>query len=253
MNVLNSRIAALLSMLALTSILGGCAATYTSIAKKDLDVQARTSTAVFVDPVAREKRTVYLDVKSGVMEFDRRAFKQFVVEQFGLNDNGYRVVDDPDSAQFQMIAYVLNLEKASPTAAESALNQGYMGGAVMAGAATGSLVNKGNPYRGAAAGGVLGGAAELVSGALVKDVTYMLVCDVQIKEKAPKGVYVRKDSQVDAKVSDAGTSRQTYSEVGNKKEYRTRIVTTANKANLKLEQASDLMFKKTAYAMSGFF
>ena len=253
MNTINSRMAALVSMLAVTSILGGCAATYTSIAKKDLDVQARTSTAVFVDPVAKEKRTVYLDVKSGVMEFDRRAFKQFVIEQFGLNDNGYRVVDDPGAAQFQMIAYVLNLEKTSPTAAEAALGQGYMGGAIAAGAVAGSVANRGNRYRGAAAGGVLGGAAELVSGALVKDVTYMLVCDVQIKEKAPKGVYVRKDSQVDTKVSDAGTSRQTYSEVGNKKEYRTRIVTTANKANLKLEQASDLMFKKTAYAMSGFF
>ncbi len=253
MNIVDSRIVTLLVMLVTTSILGGCAATYTSIAKKDLDVQARTSTSVFVNPVAREKRTIYLDVKSGVMEFDRRAFKQFVVEQFGLNDNGYRVVDDPESAQFQMIAYVLNLEKASPTAAEAALGQGYMGGAIVAGAATGSVINKGNPYRGAKIGGVLGGATELITGAMVKDVTYMLVCDVQIKEKAPKGVYVRKDSQVDAKVSDAGTSRQTYSEVSNKKEYRTRIVTTANKANLKLEQASDLMFKKTAYAMSGFF
>ncbi len=253
MNIVNSRIATLLGMLALTSLLSGCAATYTSIAKKDLDVQARTSTSVFVDPVAKDKRTVYLDVKSGVMEFDRRAFKQFVVEQFGLNDNGYRVVDDPDAAQFQMIAYVLNLEKTSPTAAEAALGQGYIGGAIAAGAVAGSVTNRGNRYRGAAAGGVLGGAAELLSGALVKDVTYMLVCDVQIKEKAPKGVYVRKDSQVDTKVSDAGTSRQTYSEVGNKKEYRTRIVTTANKANLKLEQAADLMFKKTAYAMSGFF
>ncbi len=253
MDIVRNRATAALGVLLMTSLLGGCAATYTSIAKKDLDVQARTSTSIFVDPVAREKRTVYLDVKSGVMEFDRNAFKQFVIEQFGQNGSGYTVVDDPEAAQFQMIAYVLNLEKTSPTAAEQALNQGYMGGAIAAGAVTGSLMNRGNRYRGAAAGGVLGGAAEFISGALVKDVTFMLVCDLQIKEKARKGVYVRKDSQVDAKVSDAGTSRQSYSEVGNKKEYRTRIVTTANKVNLKLEQASDLMFKKTAYAMSGFF
>jgi len=81
----------------------------------------------------------------------------------------------------------------------------------------------------------------------------MLVVDVQIKERAGRGVIVRKDSQTDSKISDAGSSRQTYSEVSNRKEYRTRIVTTANQANLELVDAQPLMFKKTAYAMAGFF
>jgi outer membrane lipoprotein SlyB len=233
-------------------VLGGCAATQTMLAKKDLDVQTRTSTAVFVDPVARDKRTIYLDIKSGVMEFDRRKFKQFVSEQFTqFNDNGYKIIDDPDKAQFQMVVYVLNLEKASPTAAEQALHQGYMGGAVLAGATAGAVM--GGNVKSAAIGGVAAGGAEFITGSLVKDVTYMLVADVQIKEKAAPGVIVRKDTKVDTKVSDAGSSQQRVSEVTDKKEYRTRIVTTANKANLKLEDAQDLMFQKTAYAMSGFF
>lgn len=233
--------------------LGGCAATQVALSKKDLDVQARTSTAIFVDAVAKQKRTIFLDVKSGVMEFDRRAFKTFVAEQFLANDNGYRLVDDPDQAQFTMIAYVLNLEKASPTAAEAALNQGYNGGSVVAGAVAGGVINRGNPYRGAAIGGLAASAAEVIAGSLVKDVTYMLVCDVQIKERTNNGAIVRKDSKIDAKISDAGSSRQTVSEVSNQKEYRTRIVSTANQVNLKLEDAQSLMFKKTAYAMSGFF
>lgn len=244
----------LTATLALFALLAGCAATQVALSKKDLDVQARTSTAVFVDPVAREKRTIYLDVKSGVMEFDRRAFKTFVKEQFTqFNDNGYQIIDDPDVAQFHMVAYVLNLEKASPTAAEVALNQGYMGGAVLAGAAVGAVSNNSHPWTGAAVGGVAGGAVEMISGSLVKDVTYMLVCDVQIQEKVKEGVLVRKDTKTNAKVSDSGTSQQRVSEVTDRKEYRTRIVTTANKANLKLEEAQELMFKKTAYAMSGFF
>lgn len=241
------------SVAVVASILGGCAATQVALSKKDLDVQARTSTAIFVDAVAKEKRTIFLDVKSGVMEFDRKAFKTFVAEQFSTNDNGYRLVDDPDQAQFTMVAYVLNLEKTSPTAAEAALHQGFMGGAVLAGAVAGSAINNNNYYRGAAVGGLAGGAIELISGSLVKDVTYMLVCDVQIKERTKNGAIVRKDSKVDTKISDAGTSRQTVSEVSNQKEYRTRIVSTANQVNLKLENAQDLMFKKTAYAMSGFF
>jgi hypothetical protein len=244
----------LASLLTFGLILTGCAATEVAVSKRDLDVQARTSTAVFVDPVPREKRTIYLDVKSGVMEFDRRAFKTFTREQFTqFNDNGYRLVDDPDQAQFLMTAYVLNLEKASPTAAESALRQGYMGNAVMAGAVVGGVTDTSNRYRGAGIGGVVGGTAEVITGAFVKDVTYMLVCDIQIQEKTKEGVIVRKDTKIDAKVSDSGTSQQRLSEASDRKEYRTRIVTTGNKANLKLEEAQDLMFKKTAYALSGFF
>jgi len=64
---------------------------------------------------------------------------------------------------------------------------------------------------------------------------------------------VRKDTQISTKVADAGGSTQRVSEARDRKEYTTRIVTTANKVNLKLEQAQDLMFRKTAYAMSGFF
>jgi hypothetical protein len=140
------RHAKLCAMGALAISLAGCAATQTMIAKKDLDVQSRTSTAIFVDPVSKDRRTIYLDVKSGVMEFDRRRFKQFVVQQFTeANDNGYRIVDDPDSAQFLMVAYVLNLEKASPTAAQMALNQGYQGGAIAAGAIVGAAATKTGP------------------------------------------------------------------------------------------------------------
>lgn len=88
---------------------------------------------------------------------------------------------------------------------------------------------------------------------MVKDVTYLLVADIQIKERAAKGVIVRKDSKVNTKISDDGASTQTVSEVSNQKEYRTRVVTTANKANLALEEAQPLMFDKTAYAMASFF
>lgn len=237
------------------SILGGCAATSVALGKKDLRVETKTSTAIFVDPVARDKRTVYLDVRSGVMEFDRRAFATFVKEQFAANiDSGYTIVDDPNAAQFQMLVYVLNLEEAAPTAAEAALGTGYQGGAIAAGAAAGALVGgSGGRGTGALGGAIVGGAAELISGALVKDVTYMLVCDVKISEKAREGVIVRKDTAIASKVSDSGSSNQRVSEVSNRKEYQTRIVTTANKANLKLEEAQDLMFQKTAYAMAGFF
>ena len=233
--------------------LTGCAATQTALAHKDLEVQTKTSTAIFVDQVKKANRTVYVNVRSGVMEFDRKSFKRFINDQFAQHEEGYRLVSEPDEAQFQMNVYVLNLEKTNPTAAESALSRGYVG-SIAAGAAAGALINRNsNPYTGAAAGGLIGGVLETVSGSLVKNVTYMLVADIQIKEKVRKGVIVRKDTKISAKVSDSGSSTQRVSEVGIRKEYRTRIVTTANKVNLDLVDAQELMFKKTAYAMAGFF
>ena len=230
----------------------GCAAIHTSVAKRNLDVQTKTSTAIFVDPVKKEYRTVYVEVRSGVMEFDRRGFRKHIMEEFATNENGYKVVDDPEAAQYHLSVYVLTMEKASPTAAEAALRQGYVGGSgIVAGAAAGGVAT--GSGKGAVQGALLGGLTETVANAFVQDVTYMLIADIQIKEKARKGVIVRKDTQISAKVSDAGSSTQRVSEVSNLKEYRTRIVTTANKANLELEEAQPLMFQKTAYAMSGFF
>lgn len=246
-----------LTVLTLLAFLGGCAATYTAVNKQDLKVQTRTSTAIFVDPVPREKRTIYLDIKSGVAEFDRREFKRFVKQEFLANENGYQLVDDPDQAQFQMIAYVLNLEEANPNAAEAALGSGFAGAGGMAlasGAATAMAVGASGGHSDAALGaGLAVGAASFIADAMVKDVTFMLVVDIQIKERANEGVIVRKDTRVDTKVSDAGGSTQTVSEATDRKEYRTRIVTTANQVNLKLEECRDQMFNKTAYAMSGFF
>ncbi len=237
-------------------VFSGCAATSVALGKKDLEVQSKTSTAVFVEPVAQNMRTVYLDVRSGVMEFDRRAFKRFVAEQFAANGEGYRIVDDPASAHFQMLAYVLNLEKSNKSAAQAALEQGYVGGGeTMAGAAAGALIgsNSGKTWQGGVIGGLAATGASVVANALVKDVTYMLVCDVSIRERLLNGALVRKDTKIDAQVSDNGSSQQRVSEVSDKKEYRTRIVTTANKANLELTEAQDEMFRKTAYAMAGFF
>lgn len=236
--------------------LSGCAATSVALGKKDLVVESRTSTAVFVDPVGRDKRTVYLSVRSGVMEFDRQAFSRFVKQQFAGNDSGYRIVDDPDQGHYQMLVYVLNLEESSLSAAQSALQEGYVGGGeAVAGSVVGGVVGarSGRAWSGAGIGAVAASATSVVANALVKDVTFMLVADISIRERVSEGVYVRRDTQLTNKASDSGSSQQRVSEVSDRKDYRTRIVTTANKANLKLEEAQNLMFQKTAYAMTGFF
>jgi hypothetical protein len=237
----------LLAVMILT--LSGCAAVHTSIAKKDLDVQTKISTSIFVAPVSKDKRKIYLEVRSGVMEFDRNAFRKALNEQILASGNGYTFVDGPSKAQYTMSVFVRNLEKASPSAAANALGSGFQG--VAAGATLGYAT--GGSGRNAAAAGLLGGLISTAANAFVKDVTYLLVADIQIQEKVAKGVIVRRDSKTNTKISDDGGTTQTYSEATNKKEYRTRVVTTANKANLELAEAQPLMFEKTAYAMASFF
>jgi hypothetical protein len=236
----------------LVTVISGCAAVHTSIAKRNLDVQTRISSAIFVDPVSREKRTVYVNIRSAVMEFDRRAFKQFVIEEFNHNDNGYRVIDNPEEAQFHMSVYVTKLEKTSPTAAEKALHR-RGGGDVMGGVILGANIASDSRGRGSVGGAILGAIGVTAANALVQDVLFLLVADVSIKERSAQGVIVRKDSKLSTKEGDSGSTTQRASEATDLKEYRTRIVTTANKANLVIEEAQPLMFQKTAFAMSSFF
>lgn len=251
LTTIHLNIKSLIVMGVIAALLSGCAATNTALSKKNLDVQTKTSTAIFIDPVSPEKRTIFVDVKSSVQEFDRAVFKKLLKDSFLTNDNNYRLVDDPEQAQFVLSAFVLSLEKASPSASELALNRGYEGGGILAGAAVGGAAR--GDWKGAVAGGVVGGGIEMISGALVKDITYMLVCDVQIKERTRNGAVVSRATDIETKVSDHGTTTQVVDEISNMKEYRTRIVTTANKANLKLEEAAEPIYSKTAAAMSGFF
>ena len=77
-------------------------------------IESVTSSSVFVDPVPPEDRTVYLDVRSGVEEFDQRAFHDFVADQFKQAGKGYQIIDNPKKAHFYLAANVINLVSDRP-------------------------------------------------------------------------------------------------------------------------------------------
>jgi hypothetical protein len=230
----------------------GCAAVHTSIAKKDLDVQTKMSDTVFLDPVGSDKKIVFVQIRN-------TSDKSFDIEGLivtAITARGYRVTHDPEAAHFRLLGNVLNVGKASPTAAEAALASGY--GGAFAGSATGAVVGGvTHGWTGAAVGGVvggiLGGVTESVANAAVKDVTFMVVTDIEITEKARQGVIVRQDSQQDASQGVGGRRTQTTSEVTDVKKYRTRIVSTANKANLAYEEAAPELTAGLIRSISGLF
>lgn len=242
-----------LSGVVLASLLAGCAAVHTSIAKKDLDVQTKMSDSIFLDPVGPDKRQIFLDIRN---TSDKSNFDILMPVKQALQAKGYIVSNDPDASYFWLRANILSVGKTSPTAAESSLYSGY--GGPLAGAAAGAAIGGGvGGWSGAGIGGlagaVVGGGAELIADAAVKDVTYMVVTDIEIAEKTKEGVIVRQDSLQDAKQGIGGSRRQTSSEVSDRKKYRTRIVSTANQANLEYEEAAPSLTAGLVRSIAGLF
>lgn len=253
MAIFRVKFANIVGAVTIASLLGGCAAVHTSIAKKDLDVQTKMSDSIFLDPVGPDKRQIYLDVRN---TSDKSNFDILMPIKQALQSKGYVISSDPDASHYWLRANVLSVDKASPTAAESALSSGY--GGSLAGAAAGAAIGGGlGGWSGAGIGGlagaVVGGAVETIADAAVKDVTYMVVTDIEIAEKAKDGVIVRQDSLQDAKQGIGGSRRQTSSEVSDRKKYRARIVSTANQVNLEYNEAAPSLTSGLVRSISGLF
>lgn len=237
-------------------ILSGCAAVHTSIAKKDLDVQTKMSDSIFLDPVEPDKKVIYLNVRN---TSDKTNFDITATVARALEGRGYRITTNPKEAHYWLQANILSVDKASPTAAESALRAGYgglgsaaLGGAV--GVAAGAAIDG---FTGAGIGGLAGaaafGLASTLADAAVKDVTFMAITDVEIAERAEEGVIVREDRQQDAKQGVGGARRQSSTKVSEMNKYRTRVVSTANKVNLQYEEAAVELTNGLARSISGLF
>lgn len=240
-------------LVCLSSLVTGCGAVHTSIAKRNLDVQTKMSETIFLEPVGPAKKVLFINVRN---TSDKTNFDIAAPIKEAMTKKGYRVTENPDEAYYRLEASVLQVSKGTPQEAQSALAAGF-GGAV-AGAAAGAVIGgasdgwRGAGY-GAGAGALLGGLVATATDAYVQDVLFLVVTDVQLVEKAAEGVIVRQDSAQNLKQGIGGTQQQTSSEVTKNKKYRTRVVSTANKANLEYEEAAPLLTEGLTRSLSGLF
>lgn len=242
---------------------------FTGCMTTQLQTQVKTSKSIFLNPVKKSERIVYVDIKNTSGQ-DLDNLMPIVEKK--LQSRGYKLTEDPANAKYILLANVLfaNDKKENNAA----------GGAV-AGAALGGGVAG---YNNNGAGGtILAGAAGAVVGGLLakltEDTIYQMVVDVSIREKTDQKVYNSKNTSTgEAKITDgkaAGFMNSFGGKIRNKNgggkmdgnmqesnnqhfetnyiDNRTRIFAEATKKDLQLEEALPILEKKIASQIAGIF
>ena len=228
--------------------LAGCGAVHTAVAKRNLDVQTKMSSSIFLDPVEPQQRTVFVDIRntSDKPEFD---LKPQVIQS--LQARGYQVIDSPSRANYWLQANVLQVGRSNARATNGALaaGPGMAGGAV-----TGYALHRatGGSSGGAAIGAAVGGAVVgTVVDAMVEDVYYSVITDIQIMERFDGTV--REQSEHQLVQGDSGSTTSSYQRNTDMRKYQTRVVSFANQANLKWPEAEPQLTQGMVRALAGLF
>ena len=79
----------------------------------------------------------------------------------------------------------------------------------------------------------------MAADAMVEDVNYTMITDVQIAERTKATVTT--DNVAALRQGTSGAKIQTSTETGNQHKYQTRVVSNANKVNLKFEEAKPVL------------
>lgn len=228
----------------------GCAAVHTEITHRKFDVQSRISSSIFLYSVGPALKAVFVQVRN-TSDKSMPEIAEYITGKLQLD--GYAVETDPDKAHYLLQANVLYVGAAKASAADQTLQNGY-GGALrggLVGAGIGSNSGGTGTAIGVGVGVLAGGLIEAAANSLVKDVTYTAVTDVQISERTADAVTQNFKSQVQQGSSTAMT--QTVQSTVHYKRYRTRVVSTADKVNLKFADAVNSLEKSLGASVGGIF
>ena len=94
--------------------------------------------------------------------------------------------------------------------------------------------------------------SKTIADAYVQDTTYTLITDVQISERVP-GTVISQSEQANLQQGSSGTITQSSSGTSDAKRYRTRIVSTANQANLAWPDAEPQLVAGLTRSIGGMF
>jgi hypothetical protein len=224
----------------------GCSAVSTAVKKQDLLVETRMSESVVLEPMAPSDRLAYVRVRDTSGNGLRKGMQQILVDQ--LASEGIRTTLNPKEANLMLNATILQAGKSDKSSVNSALASGFAGGALAGGLS--SMTGSSNKQ--AVGAGLAGAALGFLADTMIEDVYYSFIIDVELRERPLDGDSYENASQTSG---TKGTSTKFQSNVQRGENYKwliykTRIVTTANQMNLKLEDAMPIVQQKTAMSLS---
>ncbi|WP_024548518.1 conjugal transfer complement resistance protein TraT [Siccibacter turicensis] len=234
---------AVVGLVMATVALSGCGAMSTAIKKRNLEVKTQMSETIWLEP--SNEKTVYIQVKN-TSDKDMSNLQTLIAND--LIAKGYKVSSSPDTAYYWVQANVLKADKMDLRQAQGFLSSGYEG--AVAGAALGAGITAYNSNSGGAALGVglAAGLIGMAADAMVEDVNYTMITDLQISERSKAKVTT--DNIAALRQGTSGIKLQTSSAEGDRAKYQTRVVSNANKVNLKFEEAKPLLEAQLAKSVA---
>lgn len=230
-----------LAVLATSVLLISCTTTK-AIEHRNLTVGTKMSDSIFLTPVSQSKRTVFVQVKN---TSDKSDFTIKPTLLSSLQAQGYTVVSDVDQAHYLLQANVLKIEKMTPEQASAALSGGF---GALAGGAAANVISGGDAGT-TLAGAAIVGAASAIAGAMVKNIDIVAVVDIQVSVRTESAIKQSSHSKI--KQGSSTTENQSESGDTHWKQYRTRVVSTANKINLTYQEAKAPLEQALATSISG--
>ncbi len=252
----------LMSSIVATALFTGCATT-------ELQTQAKMSRSIFLNPVKKSLRVIYIDVKNTSGQ-DLSQLLPLLEQK--IQAKGYKLTDDPDKARYVLMVNALFANDKKETNSTQAAGLG------------GSIGTMAGAYNGKGMGGslLIGAAAGLVTGLIGKateDTIYQMVVDINIREKTNQKVYTTNGGSVGqvgiqdkrragfmnsfggkvrsnnggGEMNDAITENSSQQYSTDYIEKRSRIFAEATKMGLKLEEALPILEEKMATQISGIF
>lgn len=230
-------------VISLVLVLSGCGAMGTAIKKRNLDVKTQMSETIWLEP--SNNRTVYLQIKN-TSDKDMSGLQAKIAS--AMTAKGYQVVSNPDIAGYWIQANVLKADKMDLRESQGWLSKGYEGAATAAALGAGITAYNSNSAGATLGVGLAAGLVGMAADAMVEDVNYTMVTDVQIAERT--STKVQTDNVAVLRQGTSGAKVQTSSETGNQHKYQTRIVSNANKVNLKFPEAQPVLEDQLAKSIS---
>ncbi|WP_395971489.1 complement resistance protein TraT (plasmid) [Candidatus Arsenophonus nilaparvatae] len=221
----------LVSLISTSVAITGCSAVSTAVKKRNLEVKTQMSETIWLDPASQ--KTVYLQIKN-TSDKDMSDLASLI--RRAVEAKGYTVVNNPNAAYYWIQANVLKADKMDLRDAQRFLSQGYEGAALGAAVGASAMAYNVDSTGGALGVGLAAGLVGAAVDAMVEDVNYTMITDLQISALS-SGTKVTVNDVASLQQGTSGAKLQTSTETTNRHKYQTRIVSNANKVNLKFEEA----------------